>query len=152
MQGDGYVQPDSGEVVAIKRMAKSKLAGKKQVASVFLERECLSRNKSRWLVELKSAFQDRNYLYIAMEWVPGGDLLRLLIDRDTFTENETRFYIGELIVAIEEMHRMHYIHRDIKPDNILISSEGHLKLTDFGLSKEVRRFSCSSNPINPGSK
>jgi len=72
-----------------------------------------------------------------MEWVPGGDLLRLLIEKDIFTEVETRFYIGELIVAIEEMHNMHYIHRDIKPDNILISAEGHLKLTDFGLSKEV---------------
>ena len=72
-----------------------------------------------------------------MEWVPGGDLLRLLIEKDIFTEAETRFYIGELIVAIEEMHKMHYIHRDIKPDNILISPDGHLKLTDFGLSKEV---------------
>ena len=73
-----------------------------------------------------------------MEWVPGGDFLRLLIEKDIFTEVETRFYIGELIVAIEEMHNMHYIHRDIKPDNILISAEGHLKLTDFGLSKEVK--------------
>lgn len=76
----------TGEVVAIKRMAKSKLAGKKQVASVFLERECLSRSRSKWLVELKAAFQDRDYLYIAMEWVPGGDLLRLLIEKDIFTE------------------------------------------------------------------
>ena len=73
-----------------------------------------------------------------MEWVPGGDLLKLLIDKDIFTENQTRFYIGELIIAIEEMHKMHYIHRDIKPDNILINSDGHLKLTDFGLSKEVK--------------
>jgi serine/threonine protein kinase len=86
VQGDGYACSELGEVVAIKRMAKSKLAGKKQVASVFLERECLSRNRSRWLVELKAAFQDKNYLYIAMEWVPGGDLLRLLIDKDIFTE------------------------------------------------------------------
>jgi serine/threonine protein kinase len=101
-------------------MAKSKLMGKKQMASVFLERECLSRSKSRWLVELKSAFQDKEYLFIAMEWVPGGDLLRLLIDKDIFTEDETRFYVSELILAIEDMHKIHYIHRDIKPDNILI--------------------------------
>ena len=72
-----------------------------------------------------------------MEWVPGGDLLRLLIERDIFTESETRFYVSELILAVEDMHRMHYIHRDIKPDNILIDSQGHLKLTDFGLSKHV---------------
>lgn len=72
-----------------------------------------------------------------MEWVPGGDLLKLLIDRDIFSEAETRFYIAELILAIEDIHKMHYIHRDVKPDNILIDSRGHLKLTDFGLSKYV---------------
>lgn len=72
-----------------------------------------------------------------MEWIPGGDLLRLLIDKDIFSENETRFYVAELILAIEDMHKMNYIHRDIKPDNILIDSTGHLKLTDFGLSKHV---------------
>ena len=79
-----------------------------------------------------------------MEWIPGGDLLRLLIDKDIFSENETRFYVAELILAIEDMHKMNYIHRDIKPDNILIDSTGHLKLTDFGLSKHVYfvLFSC----------
>ena len=72
-----------------------------------------------------------------MEYVSGGDLLRLLIEKDIFTELETQFYIAELILAIEEMHKFNYIHRDIKPDNILINQDGHLKLTDFGLSKEV---------------
>ena len=67
------------EVVAIKRMEKTKLAGKKQVASVFLERQCLAASSSKWLVELKAAFQDKDHLYIAMDWVAGGDLLRLLI-------------------------------------------------------------------------
>lgn len=61
----------------------------------------------------------------------------MLIEKDIFTECETRFYVSELILAIEEMHKIHYIHRDIKPDNILIAKDGHLKLTDFGLSKEV---------------
>ena len=74
-----------GEVVAIKRMAKDRIADKRQASSVFLERNCLSANSSGWLVELRSAFQDQLYLYIAMTWVPGGDLLRLLIDRDIFT-------------------------------------------------------------------
>ena len=64
--------------------------------------------------------------------------MRLLIDKDIFSENETRFYVAELILAIEDMHKMNYIHRDIKPDNILINSKGHLKLTDFGLSKYVK--------------
>ena len=55
-----------------------------------------------------------------MEWVQGGDLLRLLIEKDIFSEEETRFYVAELVLAIEDMHRINYIHRDIKPDNILI--------------------------------
>ena len=70
--------------------------------------------------------------------------MRLLIDKDIFSENETRFYVAELILAIEDMHKMNYIHRDIKPDNILINSQGHLKLTDFGLSKYVKLCSFSS--------
>ena len=72
-----------------------------------------------------------------MEWVPGGDLLRLLIEKDIFTEEQTKFYISELILAVEDMHKIHYIHRDIKPDNILIDGNGHLKLTDFGFCAEV---------------
>ena len=62
-----------------------KLAGKKQVASVFLERQCLASSSSKWLVELKAAFQDKEHLYIAMDWVAGGGLLRLLIEKDIFT-------------------------------------------------------------------
>ena len=72
-----------------------------------------------------------------MQWVAGGDLLRLLIERDIFSEEDTRFYIAELVLALEDMHRMNFVHRDIKPDNILIDKDGHLKLTDFGLSKEL---------------
>ena len=91
----------------------------------------------QYVVKLISAFQDEDYLYIAMEYVPGGDLLHLLIEKDILSEEMTKFYIAELVLAVEEVHKMGYIHRDIKPDNILLNSEGHVKISDFGLSKYV---------------
>lgn len=86
-----------------------------------------------WIVKLYFSFQDEDYLYLIMEYVPGGDLMNLLIKWDTFTEEQTRFYIAETILAIESIHEMDYIHRDIKPDNLLIDEKGHIKLSDFGL-------------------
>lgn len=86
-----------------------------------------------WVVKLLFSFQDEHYLYLIMEYVPGGDLMNLLIKWDTFTEEQTRFYIAETIIAIESIHALDYIHRDIKPDNLLIDAQGHVKLSDFGL-------------------
>ncbi len=70
-----------------------------------------------------------------MEYLPGGDLMNLLIDREVFTEDQSRFYMAEAILAVESVHKLNYIHRDLKPDNILIDKNGHIKLTDFGLCK-----------------
>ena len=84
--------------------------------------------------------QDEEFLYLVMEYLPGGDMMTLLMRRDTLTEEETRFYIAETVVALETIHRHNFIHRDIKPDNLLLSADGHMKLSDFGLCK----------PIDPG--
>lgn len=70
-----------------------------------------------------------------MEFCAGGDLMNLLIKKDIFTEDEARFYIAEIVLAVESVHNMNYTHRDLKPDNILIDRQGHLKLSDFGLCK-----------------
>ncbi len=72
-----------------------------------------------------------------MEFLGGGDLMTLLIKQDILTEDCARFYIAELILAVESLHKMNFIHRDLKPDNILIDNEGHLKLSDFGLCKHM---------------
>ncbi|KAG8779231.1 Serine/threonine-protein kinase [Serendipita sp. 397] len=69
-----------------------------------------------------------------MEFLPGGDLMTMLIKYDTFSEDVTRFYMAECVLAIEAVHKLGFIHRDIKPDNILIDKDGHIKLSDFGLS------------------
>jgi serine/threonine kinase 38 len=88
-----------------------------------------------WVVELKNSFQDDKYLYLGMEYLPGGDLMTLLMRKDILSEDESRFYTAELILAVESVHKLGYTHRDLKPDNILIDNGGHLKLSDFGLCK-----------------
>ncbi|VVA16097.1 PREDICTED: serine/threonine-kinase [Prunus dulcis] len=81
--------------------------------------------------------QDEEYLYLIMEYLPGGDMMTLLMRKDTLTEDEARFYVGETVLAIESIHKHNYIHRDIKPDNLLLDRNGHMKLSDFGLCKPL---------------
>ena len=95
----------------------------------------MSKVKSPWIVELKASFQEDDYLYLVMEFLPGGDFMNLLIEKDKLTEEEAKFYTAELILAVESIHKLDCIHRDIKPDNILIDKSGHIKLSDFGLAK-----------------
>lgn len=86
------------------------------------------------IVPLIASFQDEKNLYLVMEFMPGGDFLGLLIRENVLSELVTRWYIAEMILCIEEAHALKWIHRDIKPDNFLISASGHLKISDFGLA------------------
>jgi len=128
----------TSNVFAMKKLQKIKMIEKDQVAHVQAEKQALADNESYysdnpWVTRLYYSFQDAAYLYLIMEFVPGGDMMTHLIKYDTFTEDQTRFYIAETILAIESIHRLNYIHRDIKPDNLLVDVHGHLKLSDFGL-------------------
>eukprot|EP00951_Prasinocladus_malaysianus_P028740 scaffold263215_cov39-Prasinocladus_malaysianus.AAC.4 len=87
--------------------------------------------------------QDEEYLYLVMEYLPGGDMMTLLMKKDVLTEFETQFYIAQTVLAIDSVHRHNYIHRDIKPDNLLLDQQGHMKLSDFGLCKPI---DCSKLP------
>lgn len=86
------------------------------------------------IVPLVASFQDLNNLYLVMEYMPGGDFLGLLIRDNVLPESVAKFYVAEMILCIEEAHSLHWIHRDVKPDNFLISSSGHLTISDFGLA------------------
>ena len=123
------------KIYAIKKIKKNILILKNQIIHVLNEQKFMSRAKSPWIVELKASFQEDEYLYLVMEYLPGGDLMNLLIKKDILTEDEAKFYISELILAIESIHKLDCIHRDIKPDNVLIDKNGHIKLSDFGLAK-----------------
>ena len=127
----------TGDVVAIKKMKKDEMHKKNQVLHVRAEREVLSQAKNQWIVELKFSFQDQKYLYLGMEFLPGGDLMTLLMSRDILPEEDAKFYAAEMVLAIESVHEMDCIHRDLKPDNVLIDKDGHIKLSDFGLSKKL---------------
>ena len=123
------------EIVAVKKIKKEVLDNKNQVIHIKNEQLFMSKVKSPWIVELKASFQDYDYLYLVMEYLQGGDLMNILIKKDVLAEEEARFYVAEIVLAIESIHKLDCIHRDIKPDNVLIDKSGHIKLTDFGLSK-----------------
>jgi len=125
----------TGNIVAIKKIKKEILFKKNQIKHTLDEQDFLSKIDSKWIVELKASFQEWDYLYLVMEYLPGGDLMGLLIARNIFTEEDSKFYISEMILAIDSIHELNCIHRDIKPDNVLIGKDGHIKLTDFGLAK-----------------
>lgn len=125
----------TGEILALKKMNKTEMIRKNQVQHVRAERNVLAKANNPWIVELKYSFQDEKYLYLAMEYLPGGDLMTVLIKRDILPQDEAKFYIAEMVLSVESVHKLNYIHRDLKPDNILIDKDGHLKLSDFGLCK-----------------
>lgn len=128
-------QKTTGEILAMKKLRKVDMLKKDQVAHVRAERDVLTQADTARVVRLECSFQDAEYLYLVMEYLPGGDLMTLLMRRDTLPEVETRFYIAEAALAIDAVHRLNYVHRDIKPDNFIIDANGHLKLSDFGLCK-----------------
>ncbi|CAN0010025.1 unnamed protein product [Ascophyllum nodosum] len=128
---------DTGVVWALKSMIKDAMVIKNQVGHVQAERDVLAASDNAWVVGLEYSFQDDVNLYMIMEFLPGGDLMSLLIKEDTFSEAATKQYMAEMIVAVAKVHELGYIHRDLKPDNVLLDWQGHLKLTDLGLSKKV---------------
>ncbi|KAH3765114.1 AGC/NDR/NDR protein kinase [Pelomyxa schiedti] len=136
---------NTNEIFAMKKLSKADMMKKNQVAHVRAERDILvaAHNNNPWVVKLHYSFQDEDYLYLIMEYLPGGDMMGLLIKQDTFPEEVARFYIVEILLALDSVHQCNYIHRDIKPDNLLLDSEGHIKLTDFGLCTGFHKMHSS---------
>lgn len=125
----------TGEIVAIKKMRKEDMFQKNQIMHVRTEKEILTTARTSWVVNLRYSFQDDYFLYLVMDFLPGGDLMSLLMKKDILSEEEAKFYTAEMVLAIEAVHNLNSIHRDLKPDNILIDKDGHIQLSDFGLSK-----------------
>lgn len=133
-QHRGYQKPKR-EVFAMKVIRKSDMLRNSQEGHIRAERDFLvASEKSRWVVPLIASFQDTHNLYLVMEYMVGGDFLGLLFRQDILREKKARWYIAEMILCVEEAHKLKWIHRDVKPDNFLISASGHLKISDFGLA------------------
>ncbi|XP_057467959.1 uncharacterized protein LOC130757238 isoform X2 [Actinidia eriantha] len=127
----------SGTIFAMKKLKKSEMLSRGQVEHVRAERNLLAEVAGYFIVKLYYSFQDAEYLYLIMEYLPGGDMMTLLMREETLTETVARFYIAQSVLAIESIHHHNYIHRDIKPDNLLLDKNGHLRLSDFGLCKPL---------------
>lgn len=126
----------TGDYVAIKCLKKRDMIAKNQVLNVRLERAVMMKQADLpYVAQLYSSFQTKDYLYLVMEYLNGGDCATLLKMLGTLGNEWGRRYVAEVVVGVSDLHARGIIHRDLKPDNLLIDSKGHLKLTDFGLSR-----------------
>nr|XP_034967355.1 serine/threonine-protein kinase MRCK alpha isoform X3 [Zootoca vivipara] len=124
---------NADKVFAMKILNKWEMLKRAETACFREERDVLVNGDNQWITTLHYAFQDENYLYLVMDYYVGGDLLTLLSKfEDRLPEEMARFYLAEMVVAIDSVHQLHYVHRDIKPDNILMDMNGHIRLADFG--------------------
>ncbi|XP_012175618.2 serine/threonine-protein kinase Genghis Khan isoform X2 [Bombus affinis] len=123
----------SDKVFAMKILNKWEMLKRAETAYFREERDVLVYGDRRWITNLHYAFQDDNNLYLVMDYYCGGDLLTLLSKfEDRLPEDMARFYIAEMVLAIGSIHDLRYVHRDIKPDNVLLDANGHIRLADFG--------------------
>ncbi|XP_037305108.2 serine/threonine-protein kinase MRCK beta isoform X2 [Pungitius pungitius] len=120
-------------VYAMKILNKWEMLKRAETACFREERDVLVKGDSQWITTLHYAFQDDNHLYLVMDYYVGGDLLTLLSKfEDRLPEDMSKFYVAEMVLAVHSIHQQRYIHRDIKPDNVLLDVNGHIRLADFG--------------------
>lgn len=143
-------EKQTSDVYAMKTIRKTDSMDTKR-ASFVEERNIMALNNSIWLTSLRYAFQDDSYLFYVMEYHPGGDLLGLLHRQGgSLPESAASFYIAEIVLALRDLHEMGYVHRDVKPDNVLLDRCGHLKLADFGSAAKLDKNGMVSEGVPVG--
>ena len=131
-------------------MSKLKIIDKKSEKSINSEREFLSKLRSPFIVNMYYAFQDSDNLYLVMDLMSGGDLRYHISRHKKFSEEQTRFFICSIIIALEYIHSNNVIHRDIKPENLVLDTNGYIRLTDFGVAKENMPDNSTETSGTPG--
>eukprot|EP00117_Sycon_ciliatum_P015386 scpid12739/ scgid15251/ Citron Rho-interacting kinase; Serine/threonine-protein kinase 21 len=129
----------TGGVYALKSTSKQDALQQSQCLALQHEKEILERNKSPFLVQLRCSFQDTGYLHFVMDYAPGGDLIAHLRRQESgcLPEHHVRFYLSEVVAALDAVHQLGFVHRDVKPENMLVATTGHLKLADFGCAARL---------------
>lgn len=130
---------EEGIVYALKTLRKKNIVKTMQVDHTKAERKILEKMEHPFIVTLRYAFQTRLKLYMVFDYIPGGELFQHLKNEEFFKEDRTRFYASELFLALEFLHSKNIVYRDLKPENILLDADGHIKLTDFGLAKQLEK-------------
>ena len=146
----------TGDYYAIKVLKKADMVAKNQVTNVKAERAIMMwQGESDFVAKLYWTFSSKDYLYLVMEYLNGGDCASLIKVLGGLPEDWAKKYLGEVILGVEHLHNRGIVHRDLKPDNLLIDQKGHLKLTDFGLSRmgligrQKRVLNSSTNDSAP---
>ena len=122
----------------MKEMSKVKAYLKKSLASILLEKNILTNLHHNLIANLNFSFQDKEYLYLVLDYLPGGDLRYYLSRKIKFNESQIKFIISNLILSLNYIHNNNVIHRDIKPENLVFDDRGYLHITDFGISRKIK--------------
>lgn len=126
---------DTGQLFAMKVLKKENVEKKNQEKHVCAEKSILAEVEHPFIIKFKGSFQTEKKLFFILEYCPGGELFNLLAKKRRFSEDQTRFYSAQIILAIEHLHSKDIVYRDLKPENVLIDEKGYIRITDFGLSR-----------------
>ena len=140
----------TNEYFALKEMSKTKIIDRRSEISIMSERTLLSKLNNPFIVNMYFAFQDYSNLYLVMDLLSGGDLRYHLVRKKKFTEKETKFFISNIILALEYIHSQKIIHRDIKPENLVFELKDYLRVTDFGVAKINEKDNSRETSGTPG--
>ena len=137
-------------IFALKEMSKARIMDKKCESTILLERDLLSKMNHPFIVNMHFSFQDLNSLYLVMDLVTGKDLRYHLAKLKKFSQEQSKFFLACTILGLEYLHYNRILHRDIKPDNLVLDEKGYIKLTDFGISREMDRLIPGESSGTPG--